>query len=211
MKISESGALKIGKKIVLSDLHLGILGFPDYSLLDRIVEIYEKSKAETLILNGDIKHNLGKAEIFSVKRFMDELKDSVSELIVIRGNHDNLLKNVLELRDYLFERKILITHGHKRIEALNDAKKIVVGHAHPAVLIKDRVGGVKERAWMIGKDCGKEAIVMPAFNEICKSTSVNIEKPLGFIFKHFKEFDVFTISGFYFGKIVFGEEKERYG
>ncbi len=197
MKFSESGALKVGKKIVISDLHIGLLGFPDFSLLKKILDVYEKSKAETLILNGDIKHDLGISEINSVRKFLDELRDNVSELIIVCGNHDSLLKRVFDVRDFVYERKTLITHGHKKIEDMWDAKRIIVGHAHPAVFIRDKVSGIKERAWLIGR----EVIVMPAFNELCRSTCVNLEKPLGFIFNHFREFDVITVSGYYFGKV----------
>uniref|UniRef100_A0A7C4S4T3 Calcineurin-like phosphoesterase domain-containing protein n=1 Tax=Geoglobus ahangari TaxID=113653 RepID=A0A7C4S4T3_9EURY len=198
MKFSEKGALKIGKKLIISDLHLGILGFLDFSLFNRIIEVYEKSKAQTLILNGDVKHKIGRAEIHSVERFLDSLKDHVSELIVIKGNHDSGLTG---LSDYIFENKTLILHGHKEVDEFFEAKRVIVGHAHPAIFIKDKVGGLKEKVWMIGHDQEKEVVVMPAFNELCSSTAVNLEKPLGFVFKYCKEFEIFTINGFYMGTV----------
>jgi len=202
MKFSERGALKIGKKLVISDLHLGILGFPDFSLLDKIIEVYERSKARTLILNGDVKHRIGRAEIHSVERFLDDLKEHVSDLVVIKGNHDSGLEGL----DYVFENGTLILHGHKRVDEFFEAKRVIVGHAHPAIFIKDKVGGIKERVWMIGRDGKREIIVMPAFNELCSSTAVNLEKPVGFVFKYCRKFDVFTIDGFYVGTVDFYNE-----
>ncbi len=200
MKFSERGALKIGRKLIISDLHLGILGFPDFSLFNKIIEVYEKSKAQTLILNGDVKHRIGRAEIHSVEKFLDDLRDYVSELIVIKGNHDSGLTG---LSDYVFENKTLIIHGHKKIDEFFEAKRVIVGHAHPAIFIKDKVGGIKERVWMIGHDQERKLVVMPAFNELCSSTAVNLEKPLGFVFRYCKKFDIFTINGFYMGTVSF--------
>lgn len=203
MKFSESGALRIGKNLIVSDIHLGILGFPDFSLLERIINVYEKSGAERLILNGDIKHRLGRFELRSVERFLRELEEHVSELILIKGNHDGLLDEVAEVYDCFSDGKVCVMHGHKEVEQAEDSRILIVAHAHPAVLIQDIVSGVKERAWLIYEEKEKKCVVMPAFNELCSSTAVNLEKPAGFVFDRFREFDVFTISGFYFGKVRF--------
>ena len=203
MKLSESGAIIFGKTLVVADLHIGILGFPDYSLLGKVIQVYEKSKAERLVINGDIKHNLGKYELNSVKKFLLELNDRVSELVVVKGNHDGLLSQVFDVSDSLAEGDVRIFHGHKRVEGIEEAKRIIVAHTHPAVFIQDRVSGIKKRAWLVSRQKGRECIIMPAFNELCSSTAVNLEKPSGFIFNQFKEFDVFTVDGFYYGKVKF--------
>ncbi|WP_456368545.1 metallophosphoesterase [Geoglobus sp.] len=203
MKFSESGALKIGRSLIVSDIHLGILGFPDFSLLERVLEAYERSGAERLVVNGDLKHRLGRSELRSVERFIAELEEHTSELILIKGNHDGLLDEVAEVHECFFEGKTCITHGHKFVKEALESRTLVVAHAHPAVLIPDVVGGLKERAWMVHEDDGIRCIVMPAFNELCSSTAVNVEKPAGFVFDHFREFEVFTIDGFYFGKVKF--------
>ncbi len=201
MKFSSDGTLLIGKNMVVADLHLGILGFPDFSLLDRLIEVYAKSRASRLIINGDVKHMLGKAELSSAERFIHHLREHVSELIIVKGNHDGYLNQIAEVHNTFRDGKTVFAHGHRKFSNAMEGKRIVLAHSHPAVFIPDRVGGVKERAWLYGRAEGKECIVMPAFNEYCSSTAVNLEKPAGFIFKYMKEFEAFTLDGFYFGKV----------
>ncbi len=203
MKFSSDGSLIIGKNLVVADLHLGILGFPDFSILDRLIDIYEKSKALRLIINGDVKHKLGRTELNSVGRLIDNLKESVSELVVVRGNHDGYLDQITEVWNVFKDGKNVFAHGHRKYKGVLDGKRIVLAHSHPAVYIPDKIGGIKERAWLYGKIEKKECIVMPAFNEYCSSTAVNVEKPAGFIYRYLEEFEAFTLDGFYFGKVKF--------
>ncbi|MBE8539215.1 metallophosphoesterase [Geoglobus acetivorans] len=201
MKVSESGAIKLGKTLVIADIHLGILGFPDFSIKDKILEVVFSSKSERLVINGDFKHSLGKYELKHVDKIIGEIEEHVSELLLLRGNHDGLLHEIHEVHDSVEVGNATITHGHKEFEEMRDAETLILGHSHPAVLIRDYISGHKERAWLFGELDGKRIIVMPAFNELCSSTAVNVEKPAGFIFGYVREFDVFTISGFYFGRV----------
>ena len=203
MKFSSDATLVIGKNLVVADLHLGILGFPDYSILSRLIEVYEKSGASRLIVNGDLKHGLGRKEISSARRLIESLKESVSELVIVRGNHDGFLDEVTEVWNVFEDGKNVFAHGHRKYRGVMNGKRLILAHSHPAVFIQDRVGGVKERAWLHMKTGEREYIVMPAFNEFCSSTAVNLEKPAGFIYRHLREFDAFTLDGFYYGKVKF--------
>ena len=202
MKISSDGVLLIGKNMAVADLHIGILGFPDLTFLERLVDLYEKSKASRLIINGDLKHRLGKTELGSAGRLIRYLEECVSELIIVRGNHDGHLDQIAEVHGYFRDGNTVFAHGHRKYGDMMDGKRIILAHTHPAVFIQDKVGGVKERAWLYGKSDEREYIVMPAFNEYCSSTAVNLEKPAGFIFRHLREFEAFTLDGFYFGKVL---------
>jgi len=201
MKFSSNGVLITGKNMVVADLHLGILGFPDFSMLDRLIEIYDKSKASRLVINGDVKHMLWKAELTSVQRFISDLREFVSELVIVKGNHDGYLSQITETHNFFRDGKNVFAHGHRKFEEIMNGKRIILAHTHPAIFIHNRVGGAKERAWLHGRIDDKECIVMPAFNEYCSSTAVNLEKPAGFIFRYMREFEVFTIDGFYFGRV----------
>ncbi len=203
MKFSSDCTLIIGKNLVVADLHMGILGFPDFTILEKLISAYERSNARRLIINGDVKHRLGRAELNSAERLIQQLEDSVSELVVIRGNHDGYLDQVTEVYSSFRDGRTVFAHGHKKYSDIMDAKRLVLAHSHPAVFIPDKVGGIKERAWLYSKTDDMECIVMPAFNEYCSSTAVNLEKPAGFIFKHVREFEAFTVDGFYFGKVRF--------
>ncbi|MEM2070366.1 MAG: hypothetical protein QXE86_03075, partial [Archaeoglobaceae archaeon] len=70
---------------------------------------------------------------------------------------------------------------------VKNAKRWIVGHAHPSVYISDEVGGFKERAFLLGsveiEGEKRDVVVLPAFNELCASTAVNLERPAGILFK----------------------------
>ena len=88
-------------------------------------KIFEMTKAEKLIINGDFKHEFGEAsrqEWREVKDFVEFAKRKFEEIILVRGNHDNYLLTIashigLKVYDpFYFEKGILFTHGHKKIE-----------------------------------------------------------------------------------------------
>lgn len=203
MRLNEDGSISIGRKLVIADVHLGILGFPDFNVRDMIIESVEKYKARTLILNGDVKHSLGRYELKALESIIEEIADRVSELLIVKGNHDGLLHEIHEVHDYVADEGFSVLHGHREIEDALDSKVIITAHSHPAVLIKDRVSGHKERSWLIGRFDDRKVIVMPAFNELCSSTAVNLERPAGFIYSYVNEFDAITLDGFYFGRVKF--------
>ncbi|MEM2176655.1 MAG: metallophosphoesterase [Archaeoglobaceae archaeon] len=173
-------AVVIGKKAVIADLHFGLVPFYDRELLERTLKLAESF--QTLIIAGDFRH-LGKKS--PVHEFIKRISETV-ELVIVRGNHDIGIQGykALKLGNYV------IFHGHAKIdENLMNAKIFIFAHAHPSVFIPSEVGGHKERAFLIGKIdfCGerKRVVVLPAFNELCSSTAVNLEKPAGFMFRRF--------------------------
>lgn len=172
-------AVVIGKKVVLADLHFGLVPFYDRELLEKALRLAEKF--QTLIIAGDVKH-IGKRS--PVKDFLDELSN-LAEVLVVKGNHDIGIKGfkVLKIGKYS------IFHGHAIPEDFMSSKAFIFAHAHPSVLIPSEVGGLKERAFLIGEvemeGEKKRVLVLPAFNELCSSTAVNLEKPAGFMFRRF--------------------------
>lgn len=154
--------LEIGEKCVLADVHLGLLKLFDKDLLDRIS--FLANNYEEVIIAGDLKH-LGKKTEF-------KLDDNV---IFVKGNHDAKLS----CERVIFVKKFAVFHGHFIPEDALDFKRWIVGHAHPAVYLY----GIKNRVFLVGKNRDREIIVLPAFNEICSSTAVNLSKPAGKIFK----------------------------
>lgn len=185
-------AIAIGKKAVIADLHFGLVPFYDRELLEKTLKLAESF--QTLIIAGDFRH-LGKKS--PVNEFIKEISGIV-ELMIVRGNHDIGIQGykALKLRDFV------IFHGHAKIdESLMNAKTFIFAHAHPSVFIPTEVGGYKERAFLIGKIdfCGekKGVVVLPAFNELCSSTAVNLEKPAGFMFRRYNylEWDAVLVDG----------------
>lgn len=173
-------AISIGKKAIIADLHFGLVPFYDRELLEKVLKLAEKF--QTLIIAGDVRH-LGKKSY--ARDFLDKIS-SVAELIVIRGNHDVGINGFKALRIGKFS----IFHGHAMPgEEFMSSKVLIFAHAHPSVFIPSEVGGIKERAFLSGEveifGESRRVLVLPAFNELCSSTAVNLERPAGFMFRRF--------------------------
>ncbi|RLI74632.1 hypothetical protein DRO97_05580 [Archaeoglobales archaeon] len=179
--VPNTPALIIKNKVVIADLHLGLFSFFDKLVIEKALEIAELG--EELIILGDLKH-LGK------KSRISEFVEAVGNLVVIKGNHDiNFdVKVNLESSRGIRIGKYGLFHGHAMpSDDVLQAKKLIFAHAHPSILLMDEIGGVKERVWLEDKieiaGERKDILVMPAFNDLCASTAVNLEKPAGVMFK----------------------------
>ncbi len=182
--------------IVLSDLHLGLEGsvtseggyVPQFQLEELIEDIEtakERTGAGKILINGDLKHEFATtrySEQKEIKKFLDFLDKEFEEIIVVEGNHDTFLESLVRdystLKNYHLESDILFVHGHEKLSELDiteDYETIVLGHEHPALVLKDEIG-VKEKVdcFLYGetKD-GKKLIVMPAFSKISGGSKVN--------------------------------------
>lgn len=191
MKLIED-AIAIGKKVIIADLHFGLVPFYDKELLGKVLKLAERY--QTLIVAGDIKH-LGKKS--PVEEFLSHISEIV-ELIIVRGNHDVGIAGYKAIR----VGKYGIFHGHSiPDENVMDSETLIFGHAHPSIFIPAEVGGYKERAFLSGevewRDTKKRVFVLPAFNELCSSTAVNLEKPAGFMFRKFdySKWDAILMDG----------------
>ncbi len=141
-------------------------------LLDKI---YEKYDPKMFIVDGDLKHEFSKnmpQEWKEIEEVVDYLSDK-SQLIVIRGNHDNFLKSILKRRgiellddftigDYHF------LHGHKYCE-LPENKVTIIGHEHPSVTLRDDIfATVKFPCFLYSPNL----IVLPAASIYASGTDV---------------------------------------
>src|SRR5439155_1478377 len=142
---------------VISDLHLGFEGalaeqgvsiprFQRRVVLERLGKMLDRGKAEKVIIAGDFKHEFSKNlvdEWVEVKQVLRFLKDRVTPILV-RGNHDNYLATILgDLNLTLDPRADIggytIVHGHEEVSTLHP---IIMGHEHPAVMLKEELGAV---------------------------------------------------------------------
>jgi putative SbcD/Mre11-related phosphoesterase len=142
---------------VLSDLHIGYeevmaqkgLLLPKLQKL-RILKILEtifnNLKPEKILIDGDFKHEFSRNmrqewnEIIEIINYIKER----AELIVVRGNHDNYLKNILlryniPLHKYIKIGKYVFAHGDKKIDYDGF---LIMGHEHPSIKIRDFSGGI---------------------------------------------------------------------
>jgi len=152
--------------LLIADTHIGIevdlarRGIRVVSQLDKlvrdVVEWGEELGAKRLVVLGDVKHEYSPGGVVSreVRRFVEEVGKRFDEVILVMGNHDGGLQEIVEggakvvsSRGFLVEaggRRILFLHGHAKPErdAIEAADVIVMGHHHPSATLRDEVGFV---------------------------------------------------------------------
>lgn len=225
MFVKNEAAIKVGKYLVVTDVHVGItkdlwqsgVSLPSQvkSMALRLNKLKSLTKTTHLIILGDLKHKItgiSLQEKKEVPEFLRMLK--FSKITLIKGNHDGfiekLTKNIkkvsvkksLTVGDYIF------THGHRVVKTKK--KIIVVGHNHLCVKFQDDVGAVyNEPVWVRGKAEGKKIIIMPAFNELCGYYAANKGRFHGPIASKLKgNAHVYLLDGTDIGRIRDLEVKE---
>tara|TARA_B100000315_G_C14556465_1_gene578404 strand:+ start:644 stop:1450 length:807 start_codon:yes stop_codon:yes gene_type:complete len=180
------------KILVISDLHLGYEGeleergffIPKFQLKDvlqGVGKILKKIKPEKIIISGDMKHNYGqilKQEWRDVLKLVDFLLDNCRELILIRGNHDLFLgplagkRNVKLVESYQIN-DFFVCHGDKIKTIDPQIKNIIIGHEHPAIILKDKNKSEKFKCFLKGKFKRKNLVVIPSFNPLSDGASIS--------------------------------------
>lgn len=226
--------LLVGDTLIFSDFHIGYeealnkqgIFVPRQqfeNIIKRLDKIFSNlKKVERIIINGDIKHEFGKASSQEWKdtlKLLDYFSKRCNEIILIKGNHDKIIgpiadKRKVKVLDHfklIFpikknsnnkkiknnNNRILVTHGEKIPDEklLKDVDKIIIGHEHPAVSIKDGPRVEKFKCLLAGKFSKKDLIVLPSFNLSTEGTDVIKEKLLSpFLKNGVKDFNVFIVA-----------------
>ena len=240
-------SLYFNATLVIADVHIGYeealnkqgILVPRLQLeemlkrMDKIFRHLKNKKIERIIVNGDLKHEFGtisEQEWRNTLKFLDLLAKHCDEIILIKGNHDNILgpiakkRNVKILENYLIEpvkkeyinektltikrtkNKILVVHGDKipGKESLKDVSTIIIGHEHPAVSIKEGPRIERFKCFLKGKYKGRDLIVQPSFNPMAEGTDLLRDKILSpFLKQNLDSFDVFIVEDkvYEFGKL----------
>jgi len=224
--------------LVIGDLHLGYeeslreggINFPLNLLKTTKEELKaiitslqnKREKINKIILLGDLKHffMFKKQEKYEILELLDFLEKYVSKenIILIKGNHDKIQINRtgMKYHDYYIEGDIAFTHGDKIYFEILDKKikTIIIGHIHPAAILRDKHNIKKEKfkCYLIGKWKKKNLIILPSFLPLIAGTEINEEysdKPGWSILtkKEMKEFKTYIIDDN--GKILeFGKLKD---
>lgn len=209
------------KILIINDLHLGYeealhhkgILVPKFQLQEIIQEmnkIFQKVKPAILIINGDLKHEFGrilKQEWNEVFAFLDFVQQQVSEIIIIQGNHDPIIgpiaekKNIAVVKEYLVGDTIIV-HGDKLIKT--KAKRIIIGHEHPAITLREGSKREKYKCFLKGKWKRKELIAVPSFNPLLEGTDILKEELLSPFLTNIRNFNVYIVGKgdvFEFGKV----------
>ncbi len=180
--------LKDGPTAVLGDLHLGYesalesegMFIPRINTesvreaLDRLLGEYEPRR---VVLLGDIKHDFRRSSYEArdeVREIIKLVSDAV-ETVVIRGNHDNYLQNLLgdfglTAVDYVDLMGWRLEHGHVD----SGRRPVIIGHEHPSVRIPGELsGGMKLQCYVYARQEG--VLVIPPFSPFASGSDLNQE------------------------------------
>ncbi|MEM3126865.1 MAG: metallophosphoesterase [Candidatus Woesearchaeota archaeon] len=189
--ISHGLYLKKEKVLVIADLHLGYeemlskqgVLLPRFELKDMLQElekIFKKTgEVEKVVITGDLKHEFGiisSQEWREILQLFDFLSKNSKEIILIVGNHDVALgpiasKRNLEIKESFVVGNYLIVHGDF-IEKSPDKKTIIIGHEHPAVILREENRTEKYKCFLVGKWKKHRLIVLPSFNPIAEGSDI---------------------------------------
>ncbi len=207
--------------IIVNDLHLGYeenlqkrgVLVPHFQLnetLRELEEIIKHTKPKAIILNGDLKHefgNVSKQEGDDVLQLLDFLLKKKLEMIIIQGNHDSIIKPVAEKRNIKIKNSyqagdLIIVHGDKLIKT--KAKRIIIGHEHPAISLREGSKWEKYKCFLKGTWKRKELIVIPSFNPLLEGSDIVKEELLSPYLNNLTNFEIFALQDeevFNFGKL----------
>jgi putative SbcD/Mre11-related phosphoesterase len=183
-----------GPTVVLGDLHLGyekaleeegmyIPRFNTWSIRDALNRIICEYEPKRIVLLGDIKHDFrrtrleGKEEV----RYIVDLLMRAADVIVVKGNHDNFLQNILQETglmavDYVDMCGFRMEHGHED----SGKRPVIIGHEHPSVRISGAVsGGMKLQCFLHMKKEG--IIVIPPFSPLSMGSDLSLTGPESFM------------------------------
>ena len=160
------------KTLVIADPHLGWemalqekgIHIPSQTpkLLRKLTALLSKYKPDTLLILGDVKYTVVKADLGEwrdIPDFFTELKSHISDIGIVRGNHDANLEPLLPENVKLLPATgtiigdIGLFHGHKwPSPTLLKCKTLMMGHLHPVVVFRDPAGfRITRQVWIKAK------------------------------------------------------------
>ncbi len=209
------------KILIISDLHLGyeeslhrkgilVPKFQLQEIIKAMKKIFQKIKPAKIIINGDLKHEFGivlRQEWSEVLEFLGFCLEHSKNVVLIRGNHDPLLPWIAGKKGISVFKKYetadtAIVHGDELVETKK--KRIIIGHEHPAVTLREGSKREKYKCFLKGKWKGKELIAVPSFNPLLEGTDILKEELLSPFLDNIKNFQVYVVSKgevFGFGKV----------
>jgi uncharacterized protein len=166
------------KTLLIADPHLGWeiqlqekgIHIPSQTpkILNKLTAIISEYKPDDLVILGDVKytvvsHEFGERQ--DIPDFFNKLEGYVSNISIVRGNHDANLEPLLPKRVQFLPATgavigdVAVFHGHKwPSPALLGCKTLVMGHLHPVVVFRDPIGcKITRQVWMKAK-CNTEAL-----------------------------------------------------
>jgi uncharacterized protein len=188
--------ISFGKTLIISDLHIGYeeslrqkgMLIPlnhTATVLKSIDEMISQVQPKQLIIVGDIKHDfhtINKDEWKSTKKLLSYLKTKNIDIIIVKGNHDNLLKPVLDsldipLFDSFLTKGFFFCHGDKLIDIPKGSHTIIIGHEHPAITLREKNKTETYKCFLKSLYQDKDLLVLPSVNSIAYGKDMLTERP----------------------------------
>lgn len=163
-------------------------------MLDAVMDASDESTKRVIML-GDVKDSVpgsNRQEYREIPVFCDKLLENFEEVHIVRGNHDVSIEEFVPGRVRLHPATgtvidgVGLAHGHTwPSDEVMAAGTLVLGHEHPTVLFRGRVGDhLSEPCWLRGKFRTVDGsrykvlpdafIVLPAFNRLLGGSPVNV-------------------------------------
>ena len=160
------------KTLVIADPHLGWemalqekgIHIPSQTpkLLKKLTALLSKYKPDAILIIGDVKYTVVKADLgewHDIPYFFTELKNHISDIGIVRGNHDANLEPLLPENVKLLPATgtiigdVGLFHGHKwPSPTLLQCKTLIMGHLHPVVVFRDPAGfRITRQVWIKAK------------------------------------------------------------
>lgn len=158
------GDLHLGYEAALEDEGIFLPKINTGTIRDTLNRIISRYEPAQIILLGDIKHDFRRSKYgaSSEIRGILELLNEAADTLVVKGNHDNYIQNVLEgmemtAVDYVDVAGFRLEHGHVD----SGVRPVIIGHEHPAVRIPG-AGGSKIQCFVLAREEG--VLVIPPFS-----------------------------------------------
>ena len=167
------------KTLLIADPHLGWemqlqkkgIHVPSQTskILNKLITIISEYKPDRLVILGDVKytvvsHELG--EWHDIPDFFSKLQKYISNIAIVRGNHDANLEPLLPKNIELWQASgavigdVGVFHGHKwPSPALIGCKTLIMGHLHPVVVFRAPAGFKITRQVLMRARCNTDALL----------------------------------------------------
>ena len=183
-ELADRGAyLPEADALVCADLHLGRdatanvelpLGEQE-RLPERLSALVARFEPAEVVLAGDLLdafNRVPEEAARALRAVENTIASADAEVVVVEGNHDSLLDDVVSgpvHSEYRLRDGTLVSHGHEHPDG--EADLHVIGHDHPAIEIEQR----RQPCYLFGPEQyrGGDLLVLPAFNQLAPGTVVN--------------------------------------
>jgi putative SbcD/Mre11-related phosphoesterase len=157
------------RTLIIADLHLGWetslarkgIHIPSQmpKIQRKLLHLAEIVKPDSLMILGDVKHTIAKAERGEwqdVPDFFKSIETQIEKIQIVRGNHDGNLEPLLLPTIKVYPStgttigNVGFFHGHTwPAPKLLACSTIVMGHVHPTVAFRDYLGlRITSPAWI---------------------------------------------------------------